>query len=204
MSTTLQNFQHVFINNNANRTLFLLHGTGGNENDLLPLVKPLEAQYNFVGLKGNVSENGLARFFVRNEMGIFDQDSIARESKKMEEFIVEWCDQHSQTIQNTAFLGYSNGATMILALTFLFPKIVHQAVLLHGMLPLEPGNIDLSGKLFLVTYGEKDQLIPVVKSKEVTPTLKKIGATVTVVTHSGGHELKREEVEAAHSFLQQE
>ncbi|MDQ5951848.1 MAG: phospholipase/carboxylesterase, partial [Patescibacteria group bacterium] len=121
---TLNLFQHVFIDNKAEKTLFLLHGTGGSEHDLLPLVKELSDQYNFVGIKGNIFEHGMARFFERDEFGVFDQDSITTETKKLSEFIEAWKSNRAIANENTAFLGYSNGATMIVALAFYYPELV--------------------------------------------------------------------------------
>lgn len=194
-------FEHVFIDNKAKNTLFLLHGTGGSEHDLLPLVKELSDQYNFVGIKGNISEHGMARFFERDELGVFNQDSISTETKKLSEFVAAWKSEHSITTESTAFLGYSNGATMIIAVTFYYPKLVKTAVALHPMLPFKPGSIDLKGTYFFVTYGEQDQLIPSTKTKELIDALQSKDASVEVVSHQGGHEIQSVEVEQLQRFL---
>lgn len=194
-------FHHVFIDNKADKTLFLLHGTGGSEHDLLPLVKELSDHYNFVGVRGNVSERGMARFFERDEFGVFNQDSISRETKKLSEFIQAWMETHALTTENTAFLGYSNGATMIVAVAFYYPQLVKTAVTLHPMLPFKPGTINLSQSQFLVSYGDNDQLIPAGRTKELIQELHSKGAVVEVVSHAGGHELQKLEVDRLQRFL---
>ena len=143
----------------------------------------------------------MARFFARDEKGVFDQESIAQESKKLSAFIRAWNDKHNLKPEDTAFLGYSNGANMITALTLKFPELVTKAVLLHPMLPFEPKALDLSHQQYFVSYGEYDQMIPAAKAKTLIATLEKMGANVEVFHHEGGHEIWPEEVEALKEFL---
>lgn len=187
------NFKFILIDNGVKKTLALLHGTGGDENDLLPLVKGLANEYNFLGIRGNVIQQGMNRYFIRNPDGSFDTESIREEVEKLAIFVRE----HPVD----AFVGYSNGANMILALAFSHPILVPSAVILHGMLPFVPKTIHLQGKRFLLTYGEADQMIPATETKEAIQTLKELGASVEVVTHTGGHELHHEEIEAMEKFL---
>lgn len=195
-------FHFVYVDNHAFKDLFLLHGTGADERDLLPLVEHLKGLYNFVGLRGNVDEGGMLRFFRRFDLGNFDQENIRDETKKLSEFIQEWCKIHSRKVSDLAFLGYSNGANMILATVFYYPELIDKAVLLHPMLPFEPSDkLSLSDKSFLVTYGEKDQMIPASESTKVIEVLKKFGANVQIVSHNGGHEIQRNELEKFVRFL---
>lgn len=197
----IHNFHHLHIDNHASKTLFLLHGTGADERDLLPLVQGLEQDYNFVGLLGNVREQGMPRFFARDEQGVFDQESIAGESKKLSEFIEAWSAEHSLKPSDVAFLGYSNGANMIAALALNYPHLVTQTVLLHPMLPFEPGQLDLSQQHHLISYGESDRMIPAAKTKALIATLQHLGAKVETIAHDGGHEIWPNEVEALQQFL---
>lgn len=196
-----ESFKHIYIDNKASKNLFLLHGTGGSEKDLLPFVKELEGSYNFVGLKGNVSEHGMARFFERNQFGVFDQESIKVETEKLANFLKVWSREYQIRAEDTAFLGYSNGANMILAMLFYYPEMIHKAVILHGKLPFEPEKLDLKGKSFLLTYGEQDQMILASESVKAIHTLKELHAEVEVLKHEGGHEVKRVEVEKMQEFL---
>ena len=202
MSDSLTLFHHLHIDNHLGKTLFLLHGTGADERDLLPLIAGLEGTYNIVSLLGNVREHGMARFFARNERGVFDQVSIAVESKKLSEFIVAWNSEHKLKPTDTAFLGYSNGANMILALGLTYPELVTQAVCLHPKLPFTPKNFDLSHQRYLITYGESDQMILATDTLEAMEELQKLSARVEVVSHDGGHEIWPEEVEALRKFLE--
>lgn len=195
-------FDHIFINNHAKKTLFLLHGTGGDKKDLLPIVDPLKSRYNFVGIQGNILENGMARFFERKDLGVFDRQSIEQEAKKLKEFIQSWKKSHKLDTDQTAFLGYSNGANMILALVFLYPNQVSKAVLLHPMLPFVPENDNLTGKSLLVTYGETDQMIPLRVSKKLVDTLTNLKVNLQIVSHPGGHELRNVELESLIQFLE--
>lgn len=199
----LFNFTHV--DTGADKTLFLLHGTGGSEHDLLPLMESLQGRYNLVGLRGNVLENGLRRFFVRTAMGVFDQVSIATETAKLAQFLQEWLLVTKQQANQLAFLGYSNGANMILATMLKYPELITNAVLWHGMLPsTAPADWNLSGSKVLATYGEQDMMITADHSRQMIAALQTAGATVEVVSHAGGHELRREEVAATLRFLDRE
>jgi phospholipase/carboxylesterase len=200
---SLENFAYYFEDHGVKKTLFLLHGTGGDEKDLLPLVQSLEEKYNFVGLRGNVDEQGMLRFFRRVAPGVFDQENIQEEAKKLADFLEAWFEKYDLTPDDVAFVGYSNGANMILVMTFLFPKLIKKAVLLHSMLPLVGCTADLSGKSFLVTYGHKDQMILAKDSQKVVEVLQGSGAEVEVVEHLGGHEIRSNEIEALETFLEQ-
>jgi len=198
-----QLFHFAYQDNGAPRTLLLFHGTGGNENDLLSLVDPLKSRYNFLGLRGNVQENGMNRFFARMGQGLFDQDSIDREVEKLVMFIARWCQAKSITEQDLAFCGYSNGANMILATLFAHPTVIQKAVLFHPMLPSQPAlTVSFQGRQLLVSYGEEDQMVPINESHRVINVLTARGATVEVVEHAGGHEVVRDEVDKALKFLE--
>lgn len=199
--TALSYFAHVHIDNNRSRTLFLLHGTGGDEHDLLPLVEPLAEHYNFLGLRGNVLEGGMPRFFARVGMGVFDQESIRIESEKLAAFLAAWNEKHGLTPEQSAFIGYSNGANMLLATLLRYPAVIRTAALLHCMLPFEPPEADLSGGRYLVTHGLRDGMMPPGAAAAVIAALQAAGAEVQEFSHPGGHELTHAERDAALAFL---
>lgn len=187
------------------RTLFLLHGTGGDEHDLLPLAEAVTDAYNLVGLRGNINENGMLRFFARSAPGVFDQASLRQESDKLAAFLESWYAEYNLAPRNAAFVGYSNGANMLLATLLLRPMLVRRAALLHAMWPFEaedgPALEDLD---ILLTYGDRDQLIPKAESQRVARLLQSRGAEVEMIGHYGGHELGQPEVDALREFLQPE
>lgn len=199
---SLSNFHYLYQDRAADQTLVLLHGTGGDEHDLLPLADRLIDRANLLSLRGNISENGLRRFFKRLDWGVFDEDNIRHEVKQLKDFLDRFSKQQQISFDQFTFLGYSNGANMILALLFLYPQLVRRAVLLHPMLPLQPGSIDLSGTNIILTYGQSDQMIVAADSQRVINTLRERGAKVQELAHPHGHEIRQEEVEFVKQALQ--
>lgn len=194
-------FNYHYINKNSDQELWLLHGTGADEFDLIPLAERFSAEHTLVSLRGNIQENGMNRFFARKSMGVFDQESIDLETGKLRRFIQSWRGEDDVVSQNQIFLGYSNGANMILATLFKYPDLVDQAILLHPMMPFEVDNLDLKDKRFMVSYGLRDQMITAEQSRKVISVLEQAGAEVSIVEHSGGHELRPGEVEGIVRFI---
>lgn len=193
-------FHTTFIDNAADKTLVLLHGTGGSERDFLFLDTPLQRSYNLLGIRGNVIEVGMNRFFKRKAFGVFDQQNIREEAEKLHTFLT-----NSQRSSDTlVFLGYSNGANMILALLFLYPHLVKKAVLLHPMLPFEPEKLDLSHHEIFLSYGLQDQMISFVESQKVVEVLTKAKAKLITKEYAGGHEITPQELSDVVQFLRGE
>lgn len=193
------------------KTLVLFHGTGGDEHDLLPLGRQVAPGYNLLGLRGAINEGGLNRFFIRTAVGVFDQQSIRREAAAIQRFLTDWVAEHKVQFTDLVFLGFSNGANMILALAFLYPDLINQAVVLHPMLPFMPrgegkdqakASAILTGKSFLVSYGLDDPLVSLEQSQEVAEVLRKLGGQVEEAALPGGHQLSLAEVERIQAFLQ--
>ncbi len=202
MEDNLKLFEHVYVDNGAERTLVLLHGTGGNERNLLFFDEVLDKKYNLLGLRGNIDEHGKMRFFRRFEDGSFDMENIRSESEKLRQFIEAWCEKSNMTKENLVWLGYSNGANMILTMVFEFPELIKRAVLLHGMLPWEPdAGLRLDGHEFFVSYGTYDQLILDDDSETMVAKLRELGVNVEVHEYQSGHELTHEEISDAVNFL---
>ena len=132
---------------------------------------------------------------------MFDEDNIRQEVDKLSEFISSFTGKYNTNIKDRVYLGYSNGANMVLALTFLYPSLVDTAVLLHPMLPLKPPHLQLDEKTFIVTYGKNDQMIPAEDSVEVIEILGKAGAKVLDFSHNDGHGINKEELEFVASNL---
>ncbi len=201
MSKALSHFVHVFQNQGSAKTLFLLHGTGGSELDLIPLVENVQGLFNLVGLRGNISEGGMARFFIRKASGVFDQANIASESKKLAAFLTAWYEEHNTSADNAVFVGYSNGANMILATMLRHPAVINKAALMHPMMPFDPPAVDLAGKRFLVTHGLTDTMMPPGEADRVIAALQERGAQVSSFSHPGAHHLTYDEQTALLDFL---
>jgi len=194
-------FDHVFIDNQASKTLVLLHGTGGSESDFLFLDEALEHSVNLLALQGNILEDGMPRFFKRKAAGVFDQESIKEETQKLHIFMDDWVAQHTLSSQNTIYFGYSNGANMILATLFYFPELIHKAVLLHPMLPFEPAAVSLKDTELFISHGIQDSMVSIEAQHKLTKFLEKKGATVVEKIYPHGHQLTKDEMQDAITFI---
>jgi phospholipase/carboxylesterase len=197
MENVLSLFEHIIIDNRAPRTLFLLHGTGGSAQDFLFLNEMVQKSYNLVGLLGNVSEDGMARFFKRLAAGVFDQESIREESSKLHRFVHGWVEHYGVSVDSLSFLGYSNGANILIASLFYYPSLFRRLVLLHPMLPFDGAgmSLDLSLCRCFVSMGRRDRMISFADSEKVVSTLEAFGADVVSHIYDGGHEISELEIQ---------
>lgn len=180
--------------------LVVLHGTGGDENQLAALGHELVPAATVVSPRGDVSEFGAARFFRRAGEGVYDMEDLARASAKMADFVAA----HVETTQPSAVLGigYSNGANMLAATLFAAPALFDALVLMHPLIPFEPRvRGGLAGKRVLITAGRRDPICPPELTTRLEAWLRADGADVTLEWHEGGHELRPNEIEAARRFL---
>jgi phospholipase/carboxylesterase len=180
--------------------LFLLHGTGGNEQQLVPFGRELLPNAAIVSPRGDVSEFGAARFFRRTGEGVYDMDDLAVRTAKMAEFV----RAHRDAAKPSAVigLGYSNGANILASVQFAEPTLFDATVLMHPLIPFEPAiDGDLSGRRVLVTAGRRDPICPPNLTARLEAYLRAAKADVTVEWHEGGHELRPNEIEAARRFL---
>lgn len=193
-------FTHTYINNQASRTLFLLHGTGGTEHDFLFFDDLLGNTYNLLGLRGNIREGNANRFFRRFEEGVFDIENIKEEAGKLSSFIRIWMEKHTESL---TFLGYSNGANMILTMLFLYPSIIPTALLLHPMLPIDvpQQKPDLTGLSAFVSSGNYDTIVSDEESTRVTEELTSCGAQVLDHRYDAGHQIGEDEIRDIVTFL---
>ncbi len=192
--------EHIFIKGDpaTNQTLLLLHGTGGNEKDLLPLAEMIDPKASVLGVRGNVVENGMSRFFRRLSEGVFDEEDLIIRTHELNEFITEMSVQYGFDRKQVVAVGYSNGANIAASLLYHDVESLHAAILFHAMVPLRNIKIpDLSDKHVFIGAGMKDPLIPQIETKELIKNLQDSNAIVTEHWGEGGHELTRKEVELA-------
>ncbi len=179
--------------------LFLFHGTGGDEHQLLWLGRELLPQATIVSPRGDVSEMGAARFFRRTGEGVYDMDDLARATAKMTGFV----RSHAAGAGKVFGLGYSNGANILASTLFAAPDLFDAAVLMHPLIPFAPAIAgSVAGKRILVTAGRRDPICPPRLTSRLDAYLRDAGAAVTLEWHEGGHELRPNEVAAAKSFLE--
>ena len=176
--------------------LFVFHGTGGDENQLLSLGRDLLPQATIISPRGDVAEHGAARFFRRTGEGVYDMGDLARATDKMAGFI----KAHIEAAKPSAAfgLGYSNGANILASVVFAAPAMFDATVLMHPLIPFEPEiNGSLAGRHILVTAGRRDPICPPNLTTRLEAYLRADGANVTVAWHDGGHEVRPDEIEAA-------
>lgn len=182
--------------------LLLLHGTGGSEHDLLPLGRRLAPGAALLSPRGDVSENGAARFFRRFAEGVFDLADVEQRTHALADFIAAAAQRYAFDPARLTALGFSNGANMAASLLLLRPESLSTAVLLRPMVVLEPQQLpDLRGKRVLISSGEFDPIVPADHPARLEEMLRTGGADVTLVTHAASHGLVSADFAAAQKFL---
>lgn len=180
--------------------LFLLHGTGGDENDLIGLGHRLLPDARLVSPRGDVIENGAPRFFRRLGMGIYDMDDLARATAKMAAFMRDHIDAARPS--RVAALGYSNGANILASVLFASPDLIDRAVLMHPLIPFAPpAQPGLTGRRVLITAGRRDPIASADSTAALAAYFTGQGAETALAWHEGGHEIRPAELAAAQPFL---
>jgi phospholipase/carboxylesterase/glyoxalase family protein len=183
-------------------TLLLLHGTGGNENDLLDLGRVLAPGAALLSPRGKVLEHGLPRFFRRLAEGIFDLDDLKMRTHELAGFVAAASAAYGFDPQTVIAVGFSNGANIAASTLLLHPGLLAAAVLFHPMVPLVPEPLpDLSGTDVFVGAGRLDRMAPPAEAERLVALLRQAGADVTLCWQQGGHSLSMGEVEAARLWL---
>lgn len=198
--------EHIFIQGQDPNApvLLLLHGTGGNERDLIPLANMIAPHASVLGVRGNVLENGMPRFFKRLAEGVFDEEDLVFRTKELQLFLDEMATKYSFERKKIVAIGYSNGANIAASLLYHFKETLLGAILFHAMVPLRGIAVpDLSNTAVFIGAGKYDPLIPQAETKELVEVLREANATVQEVWTEGGHELRREEVEEAKAWFDQ-
>lgn len=200
-----ETFVHKFIpatNPEEKRTLLLLHGTGGDENDLIPLGEALLPGAAILSPRGRISERGMPRFFRRFAEGVFDLDNLREETNALADFLADAAKQYDYDPNQVTAVGFSNGANIASTLLLLRPEAIAQGVLIRTMVTLEsPATPQLAGKRVFVSSGKYDSMVPVENVSQLAQTFRDGGADVTHFWVDAGHNLTREEVEAIRNWL---
>jgi phospholipase/carboxylesterase/glyoxalase family protein len=185
-------------------TVLVLHGTGGDENDLLPLGKNLAPGAALLSPRGKILENGMPRFFRRLAMGVFDEQDLRFRTQELAAFVRSSSDRYGFDAGNVVAVGYSNGANIAASMLLLHPQVLRAAVLFSPMVPLKPDQMpDLKGAAVFVAAGQADPIVPPENTKQLVSLLERAGAEVTEQWHRGGHELSQSIVAAARHWLSQ-
>lgn len=183
-------------------TLLLLHGTGGNEHDLIDLGRKLYPQAALLSPRGQVLENGMPRFFRRLAEGVFDLDDLRQRTHDLAAFVAAASAAYGFDPQRVIAVGYSNGANIAASLLLLHPQVLAGAVLFHAMVPLVPDQQpDLSGVPVFMGAGRTDAMIAPQQTERLAQMLEQAGADVEMHWQPGGHTLNQAEVRAATEWL---
>jgi len=194
--------KHVFKQGHPNSpTLLLLHGTGGNEHDLIPLAGIIDETASILSVRGNVLENGMPRFFRRLAEGVFDEEDLIFRTKELYEFLDEAAQTYSFNRDHIVAVGYSNGANIAGSLLFHYQDALRGAILHHPMVPRRGITLPrLSDVAVYIGAGKNDPLCLPEESLELEKLLTDAGAKVEMHWENNGHSLTRTDVEAAASW----
>ena len=198
-------FIHRFLPANALHapTLLLLHGTGGDENNLLELGRTLSPEAALLSPRGRVLEHGQTpRFFRRLAEGVFDEDDLRARTHELADFVGAAAERYDFDPRRVVAVGFSNGANIAAATLLLRPGTLRGAVLWRAMVPLVlPTPPDLRGTDVLLAAGAHDPLVPRENTERLAATLRQGGADVTLTWADAGHSLTSPEVAAARDWL---
>ena len=201
-------FVHKFIPSEDSKdqnslTLLLLHGTGGDETDLIHIARMLEiTNASILSPRGNVIENGMPRYFRRLSEGIFDIEDLKFRTNELAEFVQNASKTYALNLNRIVAIGYSNGANIAASVLLLRPEILSNAILFRPMIPLVPNTLpNLSSKRVLISAGLHDPIVASYQTKDLFDLLEKVGAKVSIQWQNSGHELTQRDIVAARKWL---
>ena len=195
-------FIHEFVPGSSNRTLLLLHGTGGNERDLIALGRELDPNAALLSPRGKVLENGMPRFFRRLAEGVFDLEDLKYRANELADFVTAAAQHYEFATDQLVGVGYSNGANIAASILLLRPEVMHRAILFRAMVPLIPDTLpDLSSAQVWIGAGDHDPIVPASETKRLAELLRRAGADVTIRFAKAGHGLTNDDLETAREWL---
>lgn len=201
-------FTHRYIppldrNEKAELTLLLLHGTGGNEDDLLPLGRELDPNAGLLSPRGKILEGGrIPRFFRRLAEGVFDIEDLKFRTLELAGFVEKASSLYEFDARRVIAVGYSNGANIAASMLLLKPQTLTGAILFRAMVPLVPDNLpDLSDKRMIMSSGLRDPIATRQEAERLSGLFKQAHAVVDLQWQNSGHELIQEDIHAAKQWL---
>ncbi len=196
-------FIHQFVPGSSPRTLLLLHGTGANEHDLIPLGRELDPAASLLSPRGKVLENGSPRFFRRLAEGVFDLEDLHQRTDELADFIRAAAKRYQLVLEQIVAVGYSNGANIAGSILLQRPGTLQTAVLFRALVPFEPETLpDLSTLRVWIAGGTQDMIIPEKVTRRLAELLEKAGANVTTHFVEAGHGLTNTELVLAKRWLE--
>ncbi len=186
----------------SKRTLLLLHGTGGDENDLISLGRALDPDAALLSPRGQVLEHGMPRFFRRIREGVFDVPDLERRTDELAAFVREATRAYGLDPASNVAVGFSNGANIAASLLLRHGGLLAGAILFRAMLPYDPAPPQgLGSTRVFVSNGRRDPIAPIEQAERLVELLRAAGADVTTRWDDGGHGIGEAEVAAAGEWL---
>lgn len=202
--TEVLDFVHELVPGSSDRTLLLLHGTGGNEHDHIPLGRELDRDASLLSPRGKVLENGLPRFFRRVAEGVFDLEDLEKRTNELADFVAGAAKHYHFAAEQIVAVGYSNGANIAASMVLLRPELLRAAILFRAILPLVPDNVpDLSSVRILIGAADQDPIVPASETQRLVKLLRQAGADVTVRFAHATHALTNIEIKTARHWLKE-
>jgi predicted esterase len=182
-------------------TFLVLHGTGGTEEDLLPLARLIDPRAGVLSPRGKVLERGMPRFFRRLAEGVLDIEDLKFRASELAEFVGAAAAHYGFAPARLVAAGFSNGANIAASVLLLHPGVLRAALLFSPMVPLEPAALpELSGVDVFLRAGRSDPFVAPENAQRLADMLSEAGAQVTLKWKQGGHELTRDDVDAARTW----
>ncbi len=196
-------FIHQYISGATGApTFLLLHGTGGNETDLLGLGRALDGTAALLSPRGKVSEQGMPRFFRRLAEGVFDLADLTARTHELADFVADAATRYGFDPRRVVAVGFSNGANIAASTLMLRPKTLAAAILFRPMVPLTPETLpDLSAVPVFIGAGRHDPIVSVAETERLAALLRQANAPVTLHYEASGHGLTQGDLSAAQEWL---
>ena len=183
-------------------TLFMLHGTGGTEMDLVPIAERISPGSSVLSVRGNVLENGMPRFFKRLSEGVFDEEDLKYRTEELRDFLDEAARKYGFDRHNVLAIGYSNGANIAGSLLFHYENVLAGAILLHPMVPIRDIQLpEMPNLPVFIGAGKNDPICPPEETEELAEMLADKNADVTLHWENYGHQLTYAEIDAAANWF---
>jgi phospholipase/carboxylesterase len=200
----LRSFRYLYqpATEAASYSLLLLHGTGGDEQDLVPLAEAIFPGAGIISPRGQVIENGAPRFFRRFAEGVLDVEDWRERSEALADFVASTCAEHEISPKTLLAVGYSNGANIAQGLLLLRPEVLGGAILLRPMFVTDDVPVkDLGGRPILLLGGTHDPITPAEDLLQIAQQLEKRGAHVTIKRVQAFHGLVQDDLVLARQWL---
>jgi phospholipase/carboxylesterase len=200
--TNSSNNKKEYDDANKKLTLVLLHGTGGNEEDLILLGKKIEPNASILSPRGKVLENGMPRFFRRLSEGVFDLEDLRIRSHELADFIQKCSVHYKFDLERTIAIGFSNGANIAVSIFFLSPELFQGAILFRAMVPFIPNSLpNLLNKRILISAGLKDPIVSKTETENLYKLFQKTNANTTLKWQPSSHNLIQEDILVAKQWM---